>query len=829
MLITELNPQRPAHNDSKPLVQRYTDYFHGSVKDELSKKIGLTNDSIQKMGSYIDMIAPKLNTYMLRIVKDWYSAKLQCAGMEIRIAKEIDIAKKGLQAMITALNKELDIANKEKIEQMIEVESTRVKFKDLLLKEQELKTLQMKMIDMTQLMEERVRKIIELDDTCKDLNEMMIEKDEKIIELNQDVEDGVVELDEVRGSLNAVINQCKVDNSNLMITITNLTNEKNNIQIEFNAFLKEEQRYQDSLVCSSSQVDLKYQDCSIQTEFITPPMELRTILADKHSMINARGKRRSAIVVSQSLDLSGQQQQQQQHQQDHHSDGQQSLDDFLVEGNSVISNITNNSLHSSLNNNNHLLTPYQEPHHAIHYQKSFPSLTTTTTATSLFKQATSVSQNNSVVNVLNNRGIFTEGRSYSNNNNSNSSNQVIHNNPHHRSLSISSSVDSVSSKTINDVTSLHSHNSNNNSINNNISNSMKYNAKLAISSLSFDNLSLTSSIDATTQVPGASSSTEASTTHLPSHPGSFLYIHDPNSVPQKYIDPTPVLRVGLPEVKPLNILNPSSTTVGTGSNGGVTGGGVGATAAAPSSSSMTVQSPVSKIKSKVTTTSSSSVNETFNLDSPRVTAAQAQALAQAHMQALAQQIGDNTKYITTAASSSSSQQQQQQHRSLINRSEVQVGHQIVNGIVYNNKGFSSANVNTPNTRSLSPSHSVGSITTATGSVYLGSGLHVDNSIIKDKFPKTNYRNMDNYMIKGSNSETLLNDKLARSKQQQNQQSNSSSSSNAMSVSGMNIIDQKGIKSVKDRDKEGGATATPVVPTGVSDDILKRLRKELASR
>ena len=50
-LINELNPQRPSRTDLidlKPLIQRYTDYYHGNVKDELSKKVKLTTESKKK-------------------------------------------------------------------------------------------------------------------------------------------------------------------------------------------------------------------------------------------------------------------------------------------------------------------------------------------------------------------------------------------------------------------------------------------------------------------------------------------------------------------------------------------------------------------------------------------------------------------------------------------------------------------------------------------------------------------------------------------------------------------------------------------------------------
>ena len=330
------------------------------------------------------------------------------------------------------------------------------------------------------------------------------------------------------------------------------------------------------------------------------------------------------------------------------------------------------------------------------------------------------------------------------------------------------------------------------------------------------------------------------------------------------------LHVGLPEVKPLNIIShPSSIAAGGGGGGGVSTGitterSSGAAAAAVVA--MIAQSPASKMRLKVKSLDTNNATTTaavINLDSPRVTAAAAAAAVQAKAQTYSQHSlnTDNTKYIMASSSAAPPQL-----RSLINRSsdlhqQQQYSHDIVNGIVYNNKGFTSAtahtytnnnnnnnyqgnnnNNNNNNNRSMSPSHSVGSITTATGSVYLGSGLHVDHSIIKDKIPKTNYRNMNNYMIKGSNSESLLllnnnnyDNKLVKNKQQQ--QHSSSSSSSAMSVSGINIIDQKesnnhhqhyvggggrGTKAIK----EGGVTAAA---TGVSDDILKRLRKELASR
>ena len=189
-LINELNPQRPSRTDLidlKPMIQRYTDYYHGNVKDELSKKVELTNESIQKMKVYIDTIAPKVNEYMLKIVKDWYSAKMQCSGLEARITKEVEITKKGLQGMITALNKELDVLNADKMEQMIEVESTKAKFKDLQIKEQELKTVQIKLGDMMQLMDKRVKQIIELEDALNESNEMITEKDERIEKLQQEV------------------------------------------------------------------------------------------------------------------------------------------------------------------------------------------------------------------------------------------------------------------------------------------------------------------------------------------------------------------------------------------------------------------------------------------------------------------------------------------------------------------------------------------------------------------------------------------------------------------------------------------------------------------
>jgi len=735
------------------------------------------------------------------------------------------MAKKGLQGMITALNKELDVLNADKMEQMIEVESTKAKFKDLQIKEQELKTVQIKLGDMMQLMDKRVKQIIELEDALNESNEMITEKDERIEKLQQEVQDGEIAIDELRDSLNAVIDQCKQDNSNLMTIITTITSERDSAKRDLDAFMKEEQRYQDSLVSSSTQMDIKYQDCSIQTEFITPPMELRTILADKHSTINARGKRRSAIVVSQSLDLS-----QQQHYHDHSSsstDGQ-SLDDFMIEG-SVISNITNSSLRSSSSLNNHhvLLSSYQEPHPAIHYQRSFPSLTTTITASSLFKQQTDPAAAAPVNNLPNNRGIFTEGRSYNNYQGNNNAKFA--------------STSQQSIDTHNSLLLLPSHASSSSNSN-------------------------SSSIDARTHVLGgtvASSSTEASPS--PSRL-SFLFAQDPTTSSSSEPPVPSSLHVGLPEVKPLNIIShPSSMTAGGGGGGGV-GNGTGVTtdrssgaAAAAAVVAMIAQSPASKMRLKVKSLDTNNATTTaavINLDSPRMTAAAAvQAKAQTYSQHSLNT--DNTKYIMASSSAAAPPQL----RSLITRSsdlhqQQQYSHDIVNGIVYNNKGFTSAtahtytnnnnnnnyqgnnnNNNNSMNRSMSPSHSVGSITTATGSVYLGSGLHVDHSIIKDKIPKTNYRNMNNYMIKGSNSESLLllnnnnnDNKLVKNKQQQQH-------SSAMSVSGINIIDQKesnnhhqhyvggggrGTKAIK----EGGVTAAT---TGVSDDILKRLRKELASR
>ena len=97
------------------------------------------------------------------------------------------MAKKGLQGMITALNKELDVLNADKMEQMIEVENTKAKFKDLQIKEQELKTVQIKLGDMMQLMDKRVKQIIELEDALTESNEMITEKDERIEKLQQEV------------------------------------------------------------------------------------------------------------------------------------------------------------------------------------------------------------------------------------------------------------------------------------------------------------------------------------------------------------------------------------------------------------------------------------------------------------------------------------------------------------------------------------------------------------------------------------------------------------------------------------------------------------------
>ena len=355
----------------------------------------------------------------------------------------------------------------------------------------------------------------------------------------------------------------------------------------------------------------------------------------------------------------------------------------------------------------------------------------------------------------------------------------------------------------------------------------------------------------------ASSSTEASPS--PSRL-SFLFAQDPTTSSSSEPPVPSSLHVGLPEVKPLNIIShASSMAAGGGGGGGGVGTGVATErsgAAAAAAVAMIAQSPASKMRLKVKSLDTNATAAVINLDSPRMTAAAAaavQAKAQTHSQ---HSLTDNTKYIM-ASSSATASSVPPQLRSLINRSsdlhqQQQYSHDIVNGIVYNNKGFTSATAHTYTNnnnyqgnnsnmnRSMSPSHSVGSITTATGSVYLGSGLHVDHSIIKDKIPKTNYRNMNNYMIKGSNSESLLllnnnnnDNKLVKNK---HQQQHSSSSSSAMSVSGINIIDQKesnhhqhylggggrGTKAIK----EGGVTAAA---TGVSDDILKRLRKELASR
>ena len=209
------------------------------------------------MRAYIETIAPKMNEYLLKIVKDWYSVKLQCSGLEARVAKEIEMSKKGLQGMINALNKELDLVNADKMEQIIEVENTKAKFKDLQMKEQELMTIQIKMGDVMQVMDKRVRQIIELEDSLSEANEVITEKDERIVELEREVEDGVVEIDELRDSLNAVIDQCKLDNSNLKTTIAIITDERDNARRDLDALLKEEQRYQDSLVSSSTQVGLK--------------------------------------------------------------------------------------------------------------------------------------------------------------------------------------------------------------------------------------------------------------------------------------------------------------------------------------------------------------------------------------------------------------------------------------------------------------------------------------------------------------------------------------------------------------------------------------------
>jgi DNA repair ATPase RecN len=67
------------------------------------------------------------------------------------------------------------------------VESTKAKFKDLQMKEQELKTVQIKLGDMMQLMDKRVKQIIELEDALTESNEMITEKDERIEKLQQEV------------------------------------------------------------------------------------------------------------------------------------------------------------------------------------------------------------------------------------------------------------------------------------------------------------------------------------------------------------------------------------------------------------------------------------------------------------------------------------------------------------------------------------------------------------------------------------------------------------------------------------------------------------------
>lgn len=628
------------------------------------------------------------------------------------------------------------------------------------------------------MIEGKTEQITELIDDLDRSKQLSIEKDERICEFEKiigNADDNIIKL-------NKNIQDNVVEIQNLKNALFEMTKEKDSFKCEYDNMIKKEAVRLHGLVSTYMQVEPYVNDQAIQTEFVAPPMNLRTMIAGKHvNTINARGKQRSTQVFSQSLDAAS-------HSIDSFHTNNTMLPqvdnlfgDLVCEGSMYSSN---SALQNSVGTDRTRKLGYSK---VIHVQQASTPLTPL-----IFKHST---LNSNIPPPQSHFNDSVISKAFNNHNNTlNFSNSVA------SSIGSATITDGLVGNSLNKPrnynptsTSVYSVDSYYGDLNDSASLSSSNQLKVGFADDATPNTKRNNRSNKLQSFNGSDYKSSHSTGNIASS-GSFQYVHNEQKVPQKYlidqnssnfalgtannlsynnhpalesvVDQSPYHRrtgvdVGLPEVKILPYAQQIKQQ---------------------NQSDQSMKTTNSFINSSSTSENKLQRSDSFNLDSPR---------------------GGNSN-----STSNLSIRYQLEKDNILSKNDLQPGYDLINGIVYNNKGFNdpTAVVTNNNRNSSGSPNSTGSASVTSNNYIIGSGIHMDdiNGTLNNSNTKLHFRNNDSNI-------------------HDNNQSKSRSVMNALNVIDQQTTTNKGSTSSNNKPNNKKSNIN------YSDEMLRRLRKELVSR
>lgn len=293
-LVTSLTPVLD-FSTGRRRDKMFFEYFPADSQEKIHDKLGLSLDAAHKMASYVEDTGERVRDYLVDLLKDWSSAKTVVVDLDRRLEDERGKVKRQMELRVKAVGKELtknqaqNERHQEQIKelehQMVELQKVDTKFRECQL------ALEARNVSHA----DQGLEIAEL--------KRVVMKHEREAAINSDtigtLEAIVAERNQIISSTEERLDQNISLAQRLQQDLTTRTEERNRLQALVENMQQQETQRRYLLQDASVQAEPSVSAASVQTEFLTPELQLRTVMLNKSSLAS----KKQSLVLPQKLPL----------------------------------------------------------------------------------------------------------------------------------------------------------------------------------------------------------------------------------------------------------------------------------------------------------------------------------------------------------------------------------------------------------------------------------------------------------------------------------------------------------------------------------------------